>query len=204
MPAPRQPNGSLASQAVERPRCRGDLDLKRKTNDDHWIDATMFTNRAACHMATRQDRRVFSLIECLVVVAIIAVLAAMMLPAVIRGKRKLQSVACASNLRQLQLAWRIYSDDNEVRVSGNEIILQPDGMGENRSGWVFGNARVDRSDSGLRRGDLWRYNNVGWTSAVRVIAPPSSGHPASNESEATDWKGISAGLLAPESGLPAF
>jgi prepilin-type N-terminal cleavage/methylation domain-containing protein/prepilin-type processing-associated H-X9-DG protein len=54
----------------------------------------------------------FTLLELLVSLAIIAVLAALLLPALARGRGSAQQVRCGSNLRQLGLAAHMYWDDN--------------------------------------------------------------------------------------------
>ena len=68
------------------------------------------------------SRSGFTLIELLVVVAIIAVLASLLLPAVARAKRRAQNTVCISQLRQLGAAVRMYADDSDQRMPAAELL----------------------------------------------------------------------------------
>lgn len=56
--------------------------------------------------------RAFTLLELLLVIAVIAVLAAFLLPAIGRARAKAQRLACMNNLRQISLGVRMYADDS--------------------------------------------------------------------------------------------
>src|SRR6185503_8142482 len=60
----------------------------------------------------RPCRAGFTLMELLVVCALIAVLAALLLPAVSKSATSAQRIKCVSNLRQLGLAAQMYWDEN--------------------------------------------------------------------------------------------
>jgi prepilin-type N-terminal cleavage/methylation domain-containing protein len=59
--------------------------------------------------------RAFTLIEILVVVAIIALLVAVLLPALRLAREQAKRIACESNVRQLAQAWHLYLTDSKER-----------------------------------------------------------------------------------------
>jgi len=113
----------------------------------------------------------FTLVEMLVVVSIIGVLAALLLPALSNAKRSASRAGCLSNLRQLSLASKLYTGDNNGRL----VASWPFGDGTNGPanpyswcpGWAstrphnstFGPAPQYTATNiyALQQGRLWQY-----------------------------------------------
>jgi len=86
----------------------------------------------SCHVS-RVTCHAFTLIELLIVMAIIAILSAMLLPALTQSKVSAQRAACKGNLRQLGMAAELYWDDN-----GGNCFRLSDGVTNSGTIWWFG------------------------------------------------------------------
>ena len=77
-------------------------------------------------------RKGFTLIELLVVLATLALLAAMLLPALAQTRQNSQVIECLANQRQLAVAWMMYARDNNDKLVPNwQFAYQPANFGEN-------------------------------------------------------------------------
>lgn len=91
--------------------------------------------------------RAFTLIELLIVIAIIAILSAILLPVLSRGKLSAQCGVCQSNQRELGLAAQMYWNDN----AGNSFAYQ---TGPTNSGVLYWFGWIANGTEGHRAFDL--------------------------------------------------
>ena len=97
-------------------------------------------------------RNGFTLIELLVVIAIITLLLAVGTPSIRHTMDFAGLIGCASNFRQVGLAFQGYTADNSGKLPG------PNWRKSNGKGWLYSNLQMD-SLEGLESGLLWPYIN---------------------------------------------
>src|SRR5580698_6309958 len=90
--------------------------------------------------------RAFTLVELLVVIAVIAILAAILLPVLDKARQRSQTADCLNNMKQLQACYRMYVDDNNDYLPPNEVIPDLD------ASWVLGAAQTDVTTTNVQNG----------------------------------------------------
>lgn len=109
-------------------------------------------------LSSKRSAGAFTLVELLVVIAVVAILASLLLPALSKAKSRAQTTRCLNNVRQLQLGWHLYAQDNDDVLPPH--IIAPDTGGMLRAlpgSWVVGNAQKDTTASNIVQGVLFRY-----------------------------------------------
>src|SRR5262249_51367500 len=87
----------------------------------HSLFLQFVPNQARWVMKTRIRSQAFTLVELLVVIAIIAILIAVLLPVVKSAREQANRVKCASNLRQVGLAMKIYAQDYKAYPVAGDV-----------------------------------------------------------------------------------
>lgn len=126
-------------------------------------DLRHMTSDANRGRADSSRHSAFTLIELLVVIAIIAILAAILLPALAKAKEKAKQTYCLNNMKQLQIAYVMYTSDHDDYLPVNI----PGGSPFN---WSMNFAQINAvPNPGITQGVLYQYNQN-----YKIYACPSN------------------------------
>src|SRR5438094_8324801 len=115
--------------------------------------------------ATQSAENAFTFIELLVVIAIIALLAALLLPSLARGKARAQSAVCKSNLRQLGISLQTFLSENHYYPE-NQFQTKPGSPPNSERLWLGKLVReglgISQPSTNFQRAGVWRCPTAGW------------------------------------------
>jgi len=158
-------------------------------------------------------RRAFTLIELLVVIAIIALLMAILMPALQLARKQASGSACLSNVKSISLAWFSYQLDNDGALAPSQVypgqntswVQMPQNEG-GQTTWSRGGPECPLEDKirGLKRGLIFPYLGKSYqvfhcpsdhrknfdVVGYRSYSMPSclNGHPQSNPDPLLDYR----------------
>jgi len=157
----------------------------------------------------------FTLVELVVVIATVAVLAALLLPALAGTRPNTRAFQCLGNQRQLILAWQMYTQDNGEILPPNDYpfttAVARDGTVMN---WAFGSmaVNIDSIDASVlvnqKLSSLALYNTNSAVYRCPADTSLSQGHPrvrsvSMNGAVGTRWysAGVGTGTSSPPPGV---
>ena len=89
----------------------------------------------------------FTLVELIVIVAVLALVALCLVPTLARTKPDTRAFQCLNNCRQLSRAWRMYADDNNEKLAVNPTGTTIPSYPVWAAGWLDWGASPDNTNS---------------------------------------------------------
>ena len=109
-------------------------------------------------MSPRSPRRAFTLVELLVVIGIIAVLVAILMPALTRARDQANRIQCMNNVRQLLVGCQMYVNENKLAWPFCNWLSQEDSRVPQPpyAGWLYKWPNLSKPED-VEAGVLWQY-----------------------------------------------
>jgi type II secretion system protein G len=124
--------------------------------------------------APREAERGFTLIELMIVVAIIAILAGILIPNFVNARSQAQTAACESNLRAIATALELYYADNQVYPTASNAAVQPTLLTANGIAYLNNTPKDPAAQSATATYTLTTVNAAGGSAASYTVFCPGT------------------------------